>query len=113
MVTFYPPDGSKVIPSLVMSPVAEKLVSYTFNTCSSSVADVFRILSNPKVPVWGDGYGYGSCLMDYVPAVGKHLDEMVLMMASTRLYVMWIIWFYSFLIWRRITKRDRNILLHF
>lgn len=38
-----------------------------------------RILSNPKVPVWGDGYGYGSCLMDYVPAVGKYLDEMVLM----------------------------------
>ena len=36
-----------------------------------------RILSNPKVPVWGDGYGYGSCLMDYVPAVGKHLEEMV------------------------------------
>ena len=28
--------------------------------------------------MWGDGYGYGSCLMDYVPAVGKHLDEMVL-----------------------------------
>ena len=37
----------------------------------------FRVLSNPKVPVWGDGYGYGSCLMDYVPAVGKYLDEMV------------------------------------
>ena len=38
---------------------------------------LFRILSHPKVPVWGDGYGYGSCLMDYVPAVGKHLDEIV------------------------------------
>ena len=26
VVNFYPPDGSKVIPSLVMSPAAEKLV---------------------------------------------------------------------------------------
>lgn len=78
------------------------------------MADVFRILSNPKVPVWGDGYGYGSCLMDYVPAVGKHLDEMVLiLMAPTMLYVTLRIWFYSFLIWRRIMRRDRNILLHF
>ncbi|XP_065919349.1 BRISC and BRCA1-A complex member 2-like [Dysidea avara] len=57
VVSFFPPDGSRVIPTLAMSPAAEK------------------ILTQPKIPPWGTECG--SCLMDYVPGVGKHLEEMV------------------------------------
>lgn len=60
LVTFYPPNASRVLPSLFLSPRVERMLGGT------------RSL---RLPPWGGGNG--SHLMDYVPAIHKLLAEKV------------------------------------
>jgi len=60
MVTFYPPNASRVVPCLFLSPRVE------------------RMLGDPqllRLPKWGGECG--ACLMDYTPAVHKLLEQKV------------------------------------
>jgi len=53
----------------------QKSISLDTRVTRTYVFCHLRILTQPKIPPWGTECG--SCLMDYVPGVGKHLEEIV------------------------------------
>ncbi|KAJ9584420.1 hypothetical protein L9F63_021240 [Diploptera punctata] len=63
LVTFYPPDGSKITPQLYLSPRVEKALGGS---------NSFHL---PPFPA-------GNCLMDYVPVVVDQLRDRVASMAA-------------------------------
>lgn len=60
VVTFYPPDASRVVPVLFLSPRVERVLGGS---------------GALRLPPWGGELG--SCLMDYVPRVHTLLEEKV------------------------------------
>lgn len=60
LITFRPPDASKVTTELYLSPRVERALGGS---------------KTLRIPAWGGGNG--SCLIDYVPVVHKMLEERV------------------------------------